>query len=194
MTLEEVIQIAVRSHGALHFGQERVDEAGGLYPPSPYYHFFRLLASEFKPAVSVVLGVCGGGDCYHLCQGNPNGVVVGVDIVRDHEEQIANIEKQFPHFLFHKGDSVASAKILFDCFGPIDFLFIDTSHTKEQTLAEFAAYRPYLSPGAIVCFDDLFRPGMDEAWAQVPEPRSREDFLHPGEYPHGGGFGLWVAP
>jgi len=39
----------------------------------------------------------------------------------------------------------------------------------------------------------LFRPRMDEAWAKIPEPKVRIDFLHNGEHPIGGGFGIAIV-
>jgi len=169
-----------------------VDEAGGLFPPSRYYLFFRLLAALAKPRVSVVLGVCGGGDCHHLCIGNPDGRVVGVDIVRDHPEQMEFLEKTHPGFTLHIGDSVESARPVFDAFGPINFLFIDTTHTKDATVLEFEAWKPYLVTGAIVCFDDLFRTEMAGVWEGIPEPKVRMDALHDGSPDVGGGFGVHV--
>jgi hypothetical protein len=57
-------------------------------------------------------------------------------------------------------------------------------------LNEYKAYEPYLSDRAIVILDDLFRPGMDDAWSVMPEPKVRFDFLHPSQSPTDGGFGV----
>ena len=49
---------------------------------------------------------------------------------------------------------------------PPDLLFIDSSHEREQTLAEFAAWRDALAPGAVVAFHDYDEPaypGVTEA-------------------------------
>ena len=188
MNLQDVEVIAVQSMF------DKVDEVGGLYPPSRYYAFFARLATVMKPRLSVVLGVCGGGDCYHLAKAHPEGRVIGVDITYDHPEQVGHIEKNFPNFTFMLSESVAAAKPIYDQFGPIDLLFVDTDHTLGLTEAELRAYRPYLTQGAVVCLDDLFRPGMEEAWDQISEPKVRMDFLHDGSYPHGGGFGVYVNP
>lgn len=178
---------------------DTVDEAGGLFPPSRYYAFFKRLAAFHKPKLSVVLGVCGGGDCYHLCQGYGNSVenhvlVVGVDIVLDHPEQIAYIKDKCWNFKFWEGDSVECAPVIAKAYGMANFLFIDTTHFQDQTVAEWEAWKPYLAPGAVVAFDDIFRPGMEEFWETLPEPKVRMDFLHDGTYPHGGGFGCLIMP
>jgi predicted O-methyltransferase YrrM len=169
-----------------------LDEAGGLFPPSIYYKFFENIAMKYKPKVSVILGVCGGGDSYHLCKGNNEGIVVGVDIARDHQEQMLFIEDRCLGFRFWLGDSVKSAPKIYEEYGPIDFLFIDTVHEEDATISEWNAWLPYLSKNAIICFDDLFRPGMQEAWDKLPEPKIRMDWLHDGTYPHGGGFGVLI--
>ncbi len=169
-----------------------VDQAGGLFPPSRYYLFFKHLAARCKFKNMVVLGVCGGGDCYHLAKGNPEGDVIGVDIAYDHPEQIKYIMDNCPRFRFWEGDSVGSAPDVFSNFGPIDFLFIDTTHTADATSLEWLSWKRYLAPGAIVCFDDLYRTEMKGVWEALPEPKVRLDLLHDGSPDVGGGFGVLI--
>lgn len=158
-----------------------------MFPPSPYYRFFEVLARNVKPSLSVVLGVCGGGDCLHLAKGWPEGVVVGIDYADDHPEHIKYIEDNFPNFYYRVGDSVELAEQMKQ---PVDILFIDTLHTYEQTMKEYNAWLPHLSDKAVICLDDLFRKeGMGQAWAEMPEPKLRLDTLHDGAE-CGGGFGV----
>jgi predicted O-methyltransferase YrrM len=52
----------------------------------------------------------------------------------------------------------------------VDLLFIDSSHEREPTLAEIAAWRPALAPDALVVFDDYGHPdypGVAEAVAAL---------------------------
>lgn len=52
----------------------------------------------------------------------------------------------------------------------VDLLFIDSSHEREPTLAEVAAWRPALAPGALIAFDDYGHPdypGVAEAVADL---------------------------
>ncbi len=160
------------------------------FPPSPYYRFLQLLTVEVKSNLSVELGVCGGGGSYHMAMGKMRSQVVGVDITNDYPDNINFIKQNCPNFIFFIGDSIEFAAIIHSKYGGIDLLFIDTTHTYEQTLAEFKAYQPYLSRKAMVCFDDLFRPGMDKAWDWLPEPKLRLDELHIGGSPTDGGFGV----
>lgn len=186
----------IQAIGASLYGipRQQLDEAGGLFPPSIYYRFFQLVAEQAKPKVMVVLGVCGGGDCYHLAKGNPDGQVVGVDITYDHPEQLEFIKANCPNFEFWLGDSTESARAVFEKYGQIDFLFIDTTHVLDATVAEFGAWKPFLTPGAIVCFDDLFRTEMAGVWEGLPEPKTRMDWLHDGTPDVGGGFGVLTTP
>ena len=189
MLIDELEAIGKSIYG---IPRDMLDEADGKFPPSLYYKFFELIAAKYKPRLSVVLGVCGGGDSYHLCKGNPDGIVVGVDIARDHEPQMQYIESIYPGFKFWLGDSAASTPQIHGEYGLVDFLFIDSSHDEGMLDKEWAAWKPYLRPGAICCFDDIFRPGMQEAFDRLPDPKVRMDWLHDGTYPHGGGFGVLV--
>lgn len=160
-----------------------------LFPPSAYYRFLMLLAQELKPNLSVELGVCGGGGSLHLALGNPNGVTIGIDIATIPELQFLSIKSQVDNFIFWQGDSTRSAKNIYEKYGEVGILFIDTTHTTEQTIAEYEAWKPYLSDNAIVCFDDLFRQEMKGYWESLPEPKLRLDELHSGAE-RGGGFGV----
>ncbi len=157
------------------------------FPPSPYYRFLKLLAQEMKAKLSVELGVSGGGGSLHLAMGSE--VTVGVDYAWDHEENITHIIRNYSNFVFVQGDSINLAPAIFEQYGLIDILFIDTTHTLAQTAMEYEAYKPFMSPNSVVCLDDLFRPGMQEAWEAMPEPKLRLDSLHQSEAGEGG-FGV----
>jgi predicted O-methyltransferase YrrM len=56
---------------------------------------------------------------------------------------------------------------------PVDVLFIDSTHTRADTVAEFSAWRPSLAAGAVVVFHDYDNPafpGVAEAVAQLGLP------------------------
>jgi len=158
------------------------------FPPSPYYRFLRLLAIELKSRLSVELGVDGGGGILHMAMASVKAI--GIDITNARPENIKHIQQHYSNFEFIIGDSIDMAPIIHNRFGTIDLLFIDTTHTYLQTMAEYRAYEPYLSSKAIVCLDDLNRPGMDQAWAEMPAPKKRFDKLHPSQSPTDGGFGV----
>jgi predicted O-methyltransferase YrrM len=58
---------------------------------------------------------------------------------------------------------------------PVDMLFVDSTHTRDDTLAEFRAWHPKLAPGAVVVFHDYGNPafpGIAEAIAELDLPGS----------------------
>lgn len=161
------------------------------FPPSPYFRFLRAATAHIKARVAVELGVCGGGGSLHMCIGTP-GTVIGVDIRDDYPEQTKWIKEQFDNWRFWLIDSLDAAAMATGYSGMVDLLFIDTIHTYARTMAEYRTWKPLLSKGALVCLDDLHRPGMDRLWAEMPEPKVRLDWLHPSMSPTDGGFGVVI--
>jgi len=160
-----------------------------MFPPSPYYRFLRGLAAAKRPAVSVELGVCGGGGSLHLALGYERGRVLGIDIGNEYPTHIRFIEEHCPNFEFMLADSIQVATKI-DAI--VDILFIDTIHTYERTMAEWNAWSSLLADGAIVCLDDLNRPGMMDAWNELPKGSIKMTLyrLHPPASPTDGGFGV----
>ncbi len=160
------------------------------FPPSPYYRFLKVLAQNIHPKLSVELGVCGGGGSLHLAMGWFEGQVIGIDNQDDHRENIDYILNKYRNFNYRIGDSVDLSHEIKQHFGQVDILFIDTIHEYQRTWNEYNAWKPYLSDNAVVCFDDLFRPGMGDFWDELEGNKLRLDFLHDGAE-NGGGFGVW---
>lgn len=175
----------LRRHADLAY--HRNHWAGPRFPPSPYYRFFEYVARDLKPKVMVELGVCGGGASFYMAHGHPQGMVIGIDNRNDYPDNMKYIGKTCPNFRFVQGDSVGLAGEIFEAYGKVDFLFIDTVHTYERTLEEFKAWEPFLGHNALVFFDDLDRPGMEDAWNDLPPRKLRLDHLH-----HESGFGVMV--
>ena len=162
-----------------------------MFPPSRYYRFLRLLAQRVRPDVSVELGVCGGGASLHLALGHPPGKVIGIDIRNSWPENVAYVKETCPNFEFWQMDSFQATIRYKEADLPsVDVLFIDTVHTYDRTMLEFNAWRDLLSSDAVVCFDDLYREGMDRVWEELPGEKWRKDRLHEGGSPTDGGFGV----
>lgn len=51
--------------------------------------------------------------------------------------------------------------------GPVDLLFVDSTHERDATIAEFEAWRPRLAPGALVVFHDHGNPAFPGVAAAV---------------------------
>ena len=179
MTAEILQDLAheARTNGDLTYPDPR-------FPASTYYRFLMLLAKKIKSRLSVELGVCGGGGSLHLALGNPKKKTIGVDGTRDsYPENIDHVESVCPNFVFWLGDSSESAAPIYEKYGEVDLLFIDTDHTEGSTMREWNAWHPFLSKKAIVCLDDLNRPGMMNIFKALPgEHLWIEDF--------GGEFGV----
>ena len=162
------------------------------FPPSRYYSFLYLLAKEMDPNFSVISGVCGGGDSFHLSKGSENGQVIGIDIADDHKDNIKFIKDNCPNFIFKVGDVLDVVKTIRS--STIDILFLDSLHTYDHTKKEFNAFLPMLRPGSVVCFDDLFRPGMEDFWNELDYPNKvRLDFLHQSGQGDGGFSALEIS-
>jgi cephalosporin hydroxylase len=161
------------------------------FPPSIYYRFLQALAHHLQPQVCVELGLCGGGASLHMALGCPYSKVIGVDIVNSWPANIEHVKSTCANFEFWQMDSQeAATRYRGSISDPVGLLFIDTVHTYEHTLQEFNAWRDLLAVDAIVCFDDLKRPGMDRAWGELAGKKYRIDRLHIGGSPHDGGFGI----
>ncbi|HEX3391469.1 MAG TPA: class I SAM-dependent methyltransferase [Solirubrobacteraceae bacterium] len=63
---------------------------------------------------------------------------------------------------------------------PVDLLYVDSSHTREDTIAELRAWQPALRPGALVVLDDYTHkdyPGVREAVAELGLPGNQRGTL-----------------
>ena len=162
-----------------------------LFPPSIYYRFLRLLTERVKPKCSVELGLCGGGGSLHMALGYPDGAVIGIDVCNVYSTHITHVIGTCPNFEFWLMDSIEAAmRYEENVLPPVGILFIDTIHTYERTMTEFAAWENLLASDAVVILDDLFRPGMDRVWQDFPGEKMRLDPLHLGGSPTDGGFGV----
>jgi len=133
------------------------------FPPSLYYRFFEVVASVVEPEISVELGTCGGGAALHLAKGWSAGRVTSFDITKEPTVQI--VESTFSNFRFVQEDVVAGASMFEP--GSVSILFIDTTHTYEQTVKEYTAWGSKIAHGGVIFFDDLGREGMWPALREI---------------------------
>jgi predicted O-methyltransferase YrrM len=64
---------------------------------------------------------------------------------------------------------------------PVDFLYIDSSHDRDETISEVCAWQPVLSAGATIVFDDYIHPdfpGVREAIAELGLPGEQAGSLY----------------
>lgn len=165
---------------------------GPQWPPSVYYRYLALIAQRKPANVFVELGTCGGGCSRTVAMMSPKTKVISIDVTK--HENVKQMES-IPNFTFLLGDSVELASKV-GAENKVDLLFIDTVHTYERTMAEFKAWKPYMTPGGIMCFDDLHRPGMRKLWDDLPGTKTGFDDLarmHIGGSPTDGGFGALIT-
>jgi predicted O-methyltransferase YrrM len=135
----------------------------GRFPPSPYYRVLRDLVATARPSIAVELGTDGGGAALNMALGCPQTMVFTIDHTRTPTVEI--VEKKFDNVTFYLADSVERVSWFLD--GTVGLLFVDTTHTYEQTTAEHNAWLPKMMPGGLIVFDDVGRPGMDRAMEEI---------------------------
>lgn len=119
-----------------------------------YYNLLYLLADELKiEGCCVELGVEKGRASFALALSGRE--VHGYDHTRRTGE-IHALSARFPNFHFHERPSLPAEDV-----GPIALLHVDTEHSYAMAREEFNAWKQYLVPGAVVCFDDTH--AMDSA-------------------------------
>jgi predicted O-methyltransferase YrrM len=119
----------------------------------------------------VELGTATGWTTASLVLADPARTVTSYDPVvqsgRDHYATLV-APKARARMTFVQGTGEAGGA---DWDGPpVDLLFIDSTHTREDTVAEYDAWRSHLAAGALVVFHDFGNPafpGVAEAVAEL---------------------------
>lgn len=134
-------------------GHERFNKQNDIVDHLPTLSFE---CNAVAPKLIVELGTRGGVSTQTLisCAKSHHAAMVSVDI--DDCSQVSD----YPNWTFVHSDDIPFAKQfpewcrLRSLEPQIDFLFIDTSHLYEHTVAEIAAWFPHLSPRCRVAFHD----------------------------------------
>lgn len=150
---------------------------------TPYYRFLYILAREMPAFLSVELGSREGLGAMCLAEGNPDGLVISLDIA----EQISDAcRRQNVRFL--KQDSRQIPWEQPELKQLIDVLFIDTEHDG-RAADEYDTWKGLLRDGAVVLFDDIsLNPDMVNFWNSFTVPGC-EKFELPL---HSSGFGCLI--
>jgi predicted O-methyltransferase YrrM len=136
-----------------------------------------LIAREFKSSVGIELGTCAGISALYFSAAPTLQNFITVE----GSEALAHISRQ--SLKLRKNVKVVNA--LFDealdaelpaLSRKIDLAYIDGHHEKIATIHYFNRLIPYLSPGAVVLFDDVsWSQDMRDGWDILSE---REEFSH----------------
>ena len=142
-----------------------------------YYRFLYALAQKYKPQIMIELGTDRGYGAWHLAEGNPDGLVIAIDVelgavVNTHIMNVRHIEN----------DTIQAIDKVTQLIGDkqIGLIFFDSTHTKAHVQKEYQAYTPLCEKGAIQLFDDILESAeMYEFWDELPEPKLLLRNLHP---------------
>jgi predicted O-methyltransferase YrrM len=133
---------------------------------------FRLVRS-FKPAVCLEMGTAFGMTAAYqaaaLCL-NQKGRLVTMEgdkaiapLARSHLESLGlkQADVKVGHFQ-------AILKEVLEEYRPIDFVFIDADKEERTVTGYFEQILPFLSPAAVIVFDDIYwSSGMEKAWRAI---------------------------
>ncbi|MEA2300894.1 MAG: hypothetical protein QOE44_1429 [Solirubrobacteraceae bacterium] len=145
---------------------ERRDEDWARFSSLPTDSLARLLDLAADARDVVELGTAMGWTTGALALARPDRTVTSYDVVRYDGRA---------HYLGLLGASVRARIELVTAPGAsgppgggrsVDLVFVDASHDREQTAAEFSAWRPAVGPGGLVAFLDYGNPefpGVAEA-------------------------------
>lgn len=119
---------------------------------SDHLQFMHDTVLRYTQPVVIEMGVRTGNSTSALLLGvlKKGGVLYSTDI---NEPQVPEIWHEVPSWRFMQGDSV-SAEVLKWMPKKAHVVFMDTSHTFEQQLAELRAYVPRVRPGGTVLIHD----------------------------------------
>ena len=141
----------------------------------PYFWSLLLfkLIKEFQPVSCLELGTCLGiSGAYQAAALKVNNE--GTLITLEGAESLASRARH--HFVSLGLDNVSvvvgrfqdTLDEVLDRCGSLDYAFIDGHHDEHATLAYFEKIGPFLSPGAVLVFDDIsWSDGMKRAWRSI---------------------------
>lgn len=140
----------------------------------------------FKNAIIVELGVRNGISSSIFLEDSEinNNKVYGVDLGicpnTGARFPISPIVSEHKNFTFIQSESIEAGTKWNN--GPIDFLFVDTLHIKEQVLGELKAWFPFVKEGGVVGFHDTnwgeghYEYFKNKTWYGRPDDAIKEYF------------------
>ncbi len=189
MTTEEIKELAKLATEPT--GDAFLDDLFSRVSSAVYYRFLYRLVKFMRPKYVVELGVYKGGSVAHIAAASPKCGILAVD--PDTQPEAAGIFSRYPNILFMK-DVSTSRDILDRIFYPVDICFIDTVHTYEQVMAEYALWAPKMRPGGVMLLDDISEnESMVKAWAEIVASNPEREKISLPELHHSG-FGAILIP
>ena len=141
-------------------------------PTGPYYRFLYEIAREFKPKLSVELGVKNGTGSMHLAMGYGKAMVIGIDIDPKPIAAAAWMQRNLKIII---GGTIKSAPLV-AAHGAPNLVFVDSRHVSGHIRGELDAYRKIVAPGALFLFDDCW---PDSPPRRIEATRDLRGFFRP---------------
>lgn len=118
-----------------------------------YIFFSEVMRQRARKVIELGTGSGESAEAFLLALELTRGHLWTVDI-RQRDEVIDRLRKRYgKRFIFYKGDSLDFVKEWDK--GKVDIIFIDTSHTYEQTLRELEVYTPLLKEDGTIYLHDV---------------------------------------
>ena len=162
-------------------GKWRLDGISG------YYWYLHALVSVTRPKKVLELGRCLGTSALFMLGALPeDSTLITVDTLERASDLAHKLND--PRLQIVTGNDLDLG--IYDGIDlrEVDFMFVDTDHTNQQASREWDLYKPFLSPDAIVAFDDITMNDMGSFWSSLDCAK-----LETGTAYHYTGFGL-AAP
>lgn len=164
---------ATRSHEEMYQGvpkETTIAELSSIGLKGEWAQRLYYLVQKHRPIKVLELGTCCGFSAIYMAkacrdsmiytvEGDPNVAALAKENIE--EAGCKNITQYIGRF-----QDVLPA--ILEALLQVDLAFIDGHHDKEATLHYLEMLKPYLSPKAVVVFDDIsWSEGMKEAWEKI---------------------------
>jgi len=133
------------------------------------YQFLSALMKTLKPRVVVELGgAMGVGTLMMLANADKECQIYSITLEEGGLE-FSFIKKKYPNLHLIVGNDLDMENWPKDMqWEKVDFLYIDSKHTKEQLKQELDLYLPILKKGTIIAIDDIYlNDGMKKVWNMI---------------------------
>jgi predicted O-methyltransferase YrrM len=133
-------------------------------------HKLEVVLSLAEDRVRVAeLGTATGWTALSLLLADPRRTVVTFDPV-DRPARRLYLDLVRPHVRERLTEVTSPGSVIPNWIGSVDFLYVDSSHDRDETITELEAWRPRLEPNALIVLDDFTHPdypGVREAVARL---------------------------
>lgn len=153
-------------------------------PAARYHQWLYYLGSVIPTDARIVeIGTAQGVSALHLAAGCPSGHVTTIDIDQDCAAVCRARAAQYGvtnlSAVIADSTDPKLAQLLGEDVSTIDLLFIDGNHTYASMQGDYTRFRPLMSDGGLILFDDIdYSDEMRMAWSAVHDLKLDLHELH----------------